>query len=932
MILFLCRFFVFLMLCIPIMAPTYPSSSSSLVSGFTVSTEIQPGKDYIVNWSADDQKFSVYYPPKEVILSEELYSVIAKAPRWLHQDLIKQFEQLTNTESYIDLLKKVGKKYMDEIAFCIAHAPKGNVPSSELLFENVYWLYEIDAQISYADIVEYDEGDGNYFSTIQYQVLSNGSIKQYELPRDIYYWYIVQPQLLGESAILKYDSFWRDYLFNHNDIGYPLLKEKIQNIQFLWDEQSYFQPADRLWNSCISDHPTAIEAVSYWIGKTVPYQATGSRPAQPNMIAHEHNGWCGELQRLAIAAQRTVLIPTIGACNIGEDHVWREFYHNGWHQNDNWWSDTGGSVDVFEVYDYNWGKDMSAVFTWRADDVIKQVTSNYVPSKDLINVTIEVSNGMQPYDGALVTVFVKGPKDITWYKNKILNEVESFWEKLPSVIRESRAKVWYQRFRDFVEEKPDVIDGGTATIWDYTDTSGCCNFRLGKHDEYVFLIQEPVNMLPWPVSFHNSVRVLKNAEDTTYHVLLFSDYQKEQKMTVRNRSPGTINCDVDICSSFVQFQKNIRNNQIGRCEINGDIDFFVVDSPNLKRYQQGKTFTCFYAQKNGSISGSFPVDQDCYLVLRNPMIHSVASVVASFEVYGDIIQDNVVILDPLSSNERSCVFHVGNQISITGISTEEGTVSIYDDCFNISEGFWEINWDTSNYSTGLYTVVAICGEVSDEIIIELVDVTPPLLSILQPSNNELLNTDEMLVSGSVVDESGVKQITITVDDEKRVMTDPSLNWSNVFSIEDFLPGVHCITVTAVDVAGNHVVETKEVIIDDEMSSPPVIHQVFHTPSVVNNESNVVVYANVSFISYAGKYVQIKYISDMGTFQKNMFQYASFPVQSRHSEDPLKDMSNQPLFGIELGQFPKDTVISYHVVATDLALHSVVSDEYEIIVT
>ena len=58
-----------------------------------------------------------------------------------------------------------------------------------------------------------------------------------------------------------------------------------------------------------------------------------------------------------------------------------------------------------------------------------------------------------------------------------------------------------------------------------------------------------------------------------------------------------------IHSSFVQLQKNIRNNQVGQAEMDGDIDFFVVDSSNLNRYQQGKSFTCFYAQKNGSISG-----------------------------------------------------------------------------------------------------------------------------------------------------------------------------------------------------------------------------------------------------------------------------------------------------------------------------------------
>ncbi|MFO8078441.1 MAG: Ig-like domain-containing protein, partial [Thermoplasmatota archaeon] len=205
------------------------------------------------------------------------------------------------------------------------------------------------------------------------------------------------------------------------------------------------------------------------------------------------------------------------------------------------------------------------------------------------------------------------------------------------------------------------------------------------------------------------------------------------------------------------------------------------------------------------------------------------------------------------------------------------------------------------------------------------------LHILYPANNELLNGDELTVSGFVADESSVKQVIISIDDEQVTMSNPDRNWSRMISIEDLSSGVHTITVTAVDTADNSVEESKNFIIDPEVSSPPVIHQVYHQPSMVSNVSNVIVYANISFVSFPVKDVQICYSVDTETIQKNMFQYASFPVQGRHSEDPLRNQSNQPMFGIELGQFPKDTVISYYVVATDIALHDAVSEEYEIIV-
>ena len=115
------------------------------------------------------------------------------------------------------------------------------MPSTELLEANVNSIYNFDADIKYADIVDYDYGDGNFYSTLKYQILENNKTGYYEYPEEIYYWYLVHPELLGGNAKLVYDEFWRDYLFEHNDIGYPLLKEKISNIDYLWDNQSYFQ-------------------------------------------------------------------------------------------------------------------------------------------------------------------------------------------------------------------------------------------------------------------------------------------------------------------------------------------------------------------------------------------------------------------------------------------------------------------------------------------------------------------------------------------------------------------------------------------------------------------------------------------------------------------------------------------------------------------
>jgi hypothetical protein len=50
----------------------------------------------------------------------------------------------------------------------------------------------------------------------------------------------------------------------------------------------------------------------------------------------------------------------------------------------------------------------------------------------------------------------------------------------------------------------------------------------------------------------------------------------------------------------------------------------------------------------------------------------------------------------------------------------------------------------------------------------------------------------------------------------------------------------------------------------------------------------------------------------------MFRYADHPVQDRHEEDILKNESNEPIYGLELGQLSVGTIITYWVKAYDFA--------------
>ena len=248
----------------------YSSENDKIIDRISREIEIPAGSDYFIRFFSDN--YTLEGPkiiPYSSGLSEKIEYAIAKSPKWIQRELTRQFHEIDG-EEYADLILKTSMKYIDEIAFSIACSSIGNIPPVNIIMDNALSLYKNDESIKYADIVDYNDSYGNYYSTINYWIIENEIIKQLELPQEIYYWYVVHPEIAGENAEYIYGNFWRDYLFNHNDLGYPLLREKLSDIYYLWDCESYFQSKFRTWDWSIKNHPTAIEAISYWIGKTVP--------------------------------------------------------------------------------------------------------------------------------------------------------------------------------------------------------------------------------------------------------------------------------------------------------------------------------------------------------------------------------------------------------------------------------------------------------------------------------------------------------------------------------------------------------------------------------------------------------------------------------------------------------------------------------------
>lgn len=909
-------------------------SEERTVSRISREIEIPPGSDYVIRF--DPQALMLNgqdIEPSTQGLSDNIIAAIAKSPRWIQRRLAGQFHTLPEPDSYANLLLNSSKQYADEIAFSIACCPSGKVPSAQLLKENAEAVYEQDKWISYADIIEYDDGTGDYCSTLRYTVLENGTEKHLTLPSEIYYWYVVHPKITNEEIDAVYGPLWRNYLFLHNDRGYPLLKEKISTIQYLWDCESYFQPQARLWSESIAQHPTAIEAVSYWIGKTVPAPAVGDRPVQASVIAHQHNGWCGELQKIAIAAQRAVLIPSIAACNVGEDHVWREFYERGWHENDNWWSDTGGAVDKPFVYAYDWGKNMSAVYQWRGDGTIMEDTTRYIRAEDRITVSFEVKDiFQQPVDGARVVVLVKGPKDITYYKHLLWEKMQEIWDRLPQLLKGKLLTVLFEKFEERFDALPDIINGATITIWNYTDSDGRCRFELGKNCTYLFFIQQGSLRKPWQLARHNILRRLTTPTDKEYKIVLLDVSHKPQRVIHEEMSAGDCHFRLSFFSSAYQLQKHFITDGIGRHETFGTIECFFVDHENFQRYTQGKAFTaCHYLNAQDATVSVSSSTQEWYLVFRNKLRDTYVLVDFSLDVSVQTMSNHVQIVAPDSSLFETPMYNVGDMVLISGIATTEMVSLCVDDAAPIEcpvvNGDWSYAWNTSDASLGTHNIsVRIHGNISDEKTILLIDALPPSLFIESPLDGAIVEQGMLYISGRSYDNLGMNRVEVTLQNQTKVACGTTF-WNLSWDLTGIPRGDHTLTVTAVDAQGLATRLTRLFVINESGHTwGPEIIALYHEPGNLTNTSNVIIYANVTTTGPFALHSLILFCNDGNhTTEFPMYRYGDFPVQTRHPEDPLFNQPNDPLFGKELGQFASGQVITYWIVAVDTAQNKKQSD-------
>lgn len=562
----------------------------------TITTIIPTGQSLVISFDPSTETLNIentVFP-----LSPVQDSAIARAPLWLKADLydnFRRFEFSMTADWVAQLIIDAPDPYVDEIAFQAAHLPPtmlGNYMYSDMLMQNAELLYEMDQSLNFVEIIDVGtSADNDYYSTTRYTTIDDaGQVQTITIDKEIYYWYVAHPKLsdelptyidpaTGTPADPPTGVFWRDYLWNHADSGYVLFST-------VWDSVDY------LWNRGAPGYTDAIGTVNSWIDNVMNWGAGSERPIQPVRIYTLHCGNCGEYQDIRNAAARIALIPSVSTSNICEDHVWNEFWAV---DTEEWIHWDGGSINSPLMYEQGWGKILSAVFNWRGDGYVWNVTDRY--SADVCTLTVQLwdSTG-KPADGYRIKVY------------------------------------------------SDFYYGGVYyTTWGITNAQGYDTFILGDNKNYYVRVEGVFGNFPPTANAYTNVIQTSQPGASYYWEHTMTGASMDLNVTQAVEYPNPLddymmqigyNCIYD--SDYGTF---FTNSNFARKTYPGNVDFFLANQENYAQYfifQPAQGFAVSNNSAGGLVDFVLPTDEAWYGVFSNreqsvvvPTISVTASVYSS---------------------------------------------------------------------------------------------------------------------------------------------------------------------------------------------------------------------------------------------------------------------------------------------------------------
>ena len=754
------------------------------LTGYTSTVQVDPGDDFGFRFDPLSEIDQMLDPIEEPFLPPSCHEALDLVPEWMRINLTHRFRTLPREEqaTFAQLIIDAeNESYIDEIAFTISHLNVETLRNDnffpELISHNARLIYQNAQYLRYVEILEKEE-----HTTLRYKNEENIST---ELPRDIYYWYVVIPDI-GDEVPTYVDpeynyvedppfdrdhgvpppegKFWREWLFYENKSGQPLLKDNLMQANTLWD---------------------AIRQINGWMSRSMRFTSDNERPNQPVRIYQKGIGRCGEYQDIRTSAARAGLIPVLPTSNTAEDHVWNEFWDGRWIHWD-------GSIDKPLTYENGWGKTISSVWNSRGDGYTWSVTEKYSEGYCTFTATVRDSNYL-PVDGARVDI-----------------QTENFYQQ----------------------------DIKTTTISGSTDVNGKVTFTLGEGRNYWIKIDGgdlgsyPINPLT-----PNELLVMDAQDGTEYngtYFLPFSTDMLRSSDDTRNEQSYPFRLDVsfDVHGYITRGRGQFSGGRFDQYGEDGRIDFLIADSDNFRTYGMGLPFTGYnFSRWTSGETVSFTIDDmdEFFILFSNGFSQWTTQIInISVKVYGKLA---VMIDEPIRRTGEND-YNYGDGVEVLGrvesakevygvsislikedlnedLTTIFSRVEAEDVSTQDQEPWssWYYRIDTIGMELGQYWVQAYAHDNTNTVYrsrnFYIKDLQAPDLSISAPPNNmRYRQGDPVTVTGAVIDNYALSSLTYTLDGGSKVhdlrVDEEDGKWSLSFDTGRLPPGTHDLTFTAED--------------------------------------------------------------------------------------------------------------------------------------
>lgn len=603
-------------------------------------------------------------------------------------------------ETYAVLIGKSEKRFVDELAFCIAYTPSeflrtaARLGEADLYLENVRGIYDIAPELDYVKIIEKED-----YTTLEYAD-KNGS---FQLPRDVYYWWVVHPTTLREIPIRVDYSWWDTPHDKRGMTKIEWLRHKEKDIYTDLKKAKFWRsvlPGDKVHGHSLLEKVGKAKTFSEATLKLHDYLSRRcpdgfmdfgylTDDAQPLMIYRKAYGSCGEQSIIGVAATRTALIPCTSVTNYGEDHQWNEYWYRGrWYHWD---------INYFPANGLCLPGGLNCDAAWMTDKLISSVIRVWGDGRhDATTAIIDNSPRGKNTKSGLGYTDTAEVKCVVLDKNG--KPIDGALILVTSHNRDPHRLAYYEYTNSFGVCTIDLgyINRGGYTLVAITPfgSAGIQNFAVKPLEKYELTFitggENPLFTEVQPGKSKSSSepnfilegRVKRAVLSTANYV---TTYSGEPKGVVydKTRYLGT---------RFTQYPLN-----------SAKIDWLLFDEPNYKKYisgQPAQSADLALGKDNNKISLSL-AKEDLYIILSNRSAMFVTPEVELKLNRSGIKKKPELTFNPLKNKDGS--YTTGETIVLSGTATDNlgikqlllsynGGITFRDITNSLSEnGIWKYN-------------------------------------------------------------------------------------------------------------------------------------------------------------------------------------------------------------------------------------------------